>query len=115
MMSQCFHPIDLKGRVIYRSFFQRNISGALGGGGGGGIGVLLLDILDEVEIIDFLQPRIEQKLLKNIMITPQVFLIEIDYVQPLSQFMRVKLGACFGPGPFSLDTMIKTMIRGSFV
>ena len=27
--------------------------------------------------------------------------------------MRVKLRACFGPGPFTLDTVIKTMIRGS--
>ena len=37
------------------------------------------------------------------------------YVQPLSQFMRVKLGACFGLGPFTLDTAIKTTIRGSFL
>ena len=29
--------------------------------------------------------------------------------------MRVKLGACFGLGPFTLDIMIKTMIRGSFL
>ena len=28
--------------------------------------------------------------------------------------MRVKLGACFGLGPFTLDTMVKTVIRGSF-
>ena len=32
----------------------------------------------------------------------------------LSQLVRVKLGACFGPGPFTLDTAIKTTIRGSF-
>ena len=34
-----------------------------------------------------------------------------DHVQPLSQFMRVKLGAYFGPGPFTLDT-VTIMIRG---
>ena len=33
-----------------------------GGGGGGGVEVLLLDVYVEMEIIDFLLPRIKQKL-----------------------------------------------------
>ena len=90
-------------------FVRRNVSGTFRG-----VGVLLLDVSVKIEIIDFLLQRIKQKLLKNIIITPQTFPIGIDYVQPLSQFMRVKLGACFGLGPFTLDTMIKTMIRRSF-
>ena len=75
---------------------------------------MLLDVSVKMEIIDFLLPQIKQKLLKDIMITLHKFLIGIDYVQLLLQFMTVKLGACFGPSPFTLDTMIKTMIRGSF-
>ena len=91
-------------------FVRRNVPGTFRG-----VGVLLLDIFVKIEITDFLLPRIKQKLLQNIIITPQKFLIGIDYVQPLSRCMRVKLGACFGLGPFTLDTMIKTMIRGSFL
>ena len=76
---------------------------------------MLLDVSVKMEIIDFLLPRIKQKLFKNIIITLQKCVIGIDYVQPLSQFLRVKLGACFGPGPFTLDTAMKTTIRGSFL
>ena len=90
-------------------FVRRNVSGTFRE-----VGVLLLDVSVKMEIIDFLLPRIKQKLLKNITITPQKNMIGTDYVQPLSQFMRVKLGACFGLGPFTLDIMIKTMIRQSF-
>ena len=79
-------------------------------GGGRWIGVLLLDVSVKMEIIDFLLPQTKQKLFKNIIITPQKCVKGIDYVQPLLQFMRVKLGACFD---FTLDTAIKTAIRGS--
>ena len=98
MMSQCFsHNWPREDSFV--EFVQRNVSGHSGGRG------LLLDVSVKMENIDFLLPRIKQKLLKNIIITPQKFLIGIDYVQPLSQFMRVKFGACFGLGPFALDTM----------
>ena len=72
--------------------------GHLGGGG------LLLDVAVKMEIMDFLMPWIKQKLFKNIIIIPQKCVIGIDYVHPLLQFLGVKLGACFDPGPFILDT-----------
>ena len=108
MMSHCFSHSRPQGKTHLSILSEETSLGHLG--------VLLLDISVKMEIIDyFLLPRIKQKLLKNIIITLQKFLIGIDYVQPLSQFMRVKLGACFGLGLFTLDTMIKTMIRGSFL
>ena len=36
-----------------------------------GVGVLLLNVSVKLEIIDFLQPRIKQKLSENIIITPE--------------------------------------------
>ena len=83
--------------------------GCLGGG------VLLLDVSVKMEIIDFLQPRIKQKLLKNIIITPEKCVIDIHYVQLSLSFARVMLRAYFGLGPFALDMTIKTTIRGSFL
>ena len=79
---------------------------------GGGVGVLLLDVSVKMEILDFLLPRSKQKLLENIIIIPQKFVIEIDYLQPLLQFMRVKLGSCFSLGPFTLDTMTQSQGGG---
>ena len=67
-----------------------------------------------MEFIDFLQPRIKQKLRQNIIITPQKCVIGIDYIHPWSLFVRMILGACFGPGPFALDIAVKTTIRESF-
>ena len=46
------------------------------------VGVLLLDVSVKIEIIDFLQPRIKEKLLENIIITPESSVIGIDYVHP---------------------------------
>ena len=42
------------------------------------------------------------------MITPKKSVIGIDFVQTSWPFPRMMLGACFGPGPFSLDTAIET-------
>ena len=94
-------------------FVRRNVPGTFGGGG---VGVLLLDVSVKMEIIDFLQPRIKQKLRENIIITPEKCVKCIDYVQLQSPFARMilGLGGCFGPGPFALDTVIETTIRGSF-
>ena len=46
-------------------FFQRNFPGTFRGG------VLLLDVSVKMGIIDFLQPRIKQKLGENIIVIPQ--------------------------------------------
>ena len=54
-------------------FVQRNVSGTFRE-----VGVLLLDVSVKMEIIDFLLPRIKQKLFQNIITTPQKFLIGID-------------------------------------
>ena len=43
---------------------------------------LLLDVSVKMEIIDFFQPRIKQKLRENIIITPKKCVTSIDYVQP---------------------------------
>ena len=64
---------------------------------------MLLDFPVKMEIIDFPQPRIKQKLRENIIITPDKCVIGIDYVHPCSRFARMIL-ECFGPGPFALDT-----------
>ena len=47
----------------------------------GGVGVLLLGVSVKLKIIDFLQPRIKQKLQQYIIITPEKCVIGIDYVQ----------------------------------
>ena len=77
----------------------------------------MLDVSVKMDIIDFLQSRIKQKLQENAIITPKkgVILIGIDLVQSSLPFMKMILGACFGLGqsPFALDIAIKTMIRGS--
>ena len=52
------------------------------GGGGWGWGGLLLDVSVEMEIIDFLQPRIKQKLRETTIITPEKCVIGIDHVHP---------------------------------
>ena len=91
-------------------FVLRNVSGTFRW-----VGVLLLDVSVETEIIDFLLLLNKQNLLENITITPKKCVLGIDYVQRLSQFVRVKLGACFVQGPFALDTATKTTIRGSFL
>ena len=44
------------------------------------LGVLLLDFPVKMEIIDFPQPRIEQKLRENIIITPDKCLIGIMFI-----------------------------------
>ena len=54
---------------------------SLGRLGGGGVGLLLLDVSVKLEIIDFLQPRIKQKLREYIIITPEKCIIGIDHVQ----------------------------------
>ena len=74
----------------------------------------MLDVSVKLEIIDFLQPRIKQKLREYIIITPEKCVIGIDYVQSLLPFARIIFGACFGPGLFALDTSVDTTIRGSF-
>ena len=52
----------------------------LGGGGGGEpVGGLLLDVYVRMEIIDFLLPRIKQKMSENVIIT-------LDCVQPSLPF-----------------------------
>ena len=58
-------------------FLRRNVLGTFGGG----VGVLLLDVSVELEIIDFLQPRIKQKLQEYIIVTPEKCVIGIDNVQ----------------------------------
>ena len=58
-------------------FVRRNVPGTFRG-----VGVLLLDVSVKIEIIDFLQPRIKQKLRENIIITPAKCVIGIDYVHP---------------------------------
>ena len=78
-----------------------------------GVGVLLLEVSDKMEIMDFLQPRIKQSC-KNIIITLEKCVIGIDYVHHYLPLVRKILGACFGLGPFTLDTAIDTTIRGSF-
>ena len=78
------------------------------------VGVLLLDVSVKTEIIDFLLPRIKQKLCENI-ITLEKCAIGINYVQPSSWVMRMMRQACYGLGPFALDTVIKTMIKESFL
>ena len=115
-MSQCFFKQFTLREDSFIDFVRRNVSEAFFFFffWGGGIGLLLLDVFVKMEIIDFLLPQIKQKQFKNIIIAPQKFIIGIDYVQLLSQFMRVKLGACFGLDSFTLDTTMKTMIRGSF-
>ena len=57
-------------------FVWRNVPGTFRG-----VGVLSLDVSVKIEIIDFLQPRIKQKLRENI-ITPEKCVKGIDYVQP---------------------------------
>ena len=58
-------------------FVRRNVPGTFRR-----VGVLLFDVSVKMEIIDFLQPRIKQKLLENIIITPEKCVIGIDYVHP---------------------------------
>ena len=58
-------------------FVSRNIPGTFRG-----MGILLLDVSVEMEIIDFVQPRIKQKLRENIIITPGKCIIGVDYVYP---------------------------------
>ena len=55
---------------------QRNVPGTFRG-----VGVLFLDVSVKIEIIDFLQPRIKQKLQENIIIIPEKC-VDIDYAQP---------------------------------
>ena len=57
---------------------RRNVPGTFRGA----VRVLLLDVSVKMEIIHFLQPRTEQKLRENIIITPEKCVIGIDYVQP---------------------------------
>ena len=64
-----------KGKLI--DFGRRNVFETFRG-----VRVLLLDVSLKLEIIDFLQPRIKQKLRENIIITPEKCVIVIDYVQP---------------------------------
>ena len=64
-MKEPFIPYQIwrvKGRLI--DFVRRNVHGTFRGGGGGEVGlrVLLLDVSVKLKIIDFLQPRIKQKL-----------------------------------------------------
>ena len=42
-----------------------------------GVGVLLLDLSVKMEIIDFLQPKIKEKLCENIILTPEKCVIVI--------------------------------------
>ena len=49
--------------------------------GGGAVGVLLLDVSIKLEIMDFLQPRIKQKVREYIIITPEKCAIGIDDVE----------------------------------
>ena len=72
---------------------------------------MLPDVWIKMEIIDFLQPRIKQKLTENT-ITPEKCVIAIDYVQSSLQCVRMIFGACFGLGldPFAQDMVIKTRI-----
>ena len=51
---------------LFIDFVQRNVTGTFRV-----VGVLLLDVSVKMEIIDFLQPRIRQKLRENIIITPE--------------------------------------------
>ena len=75
----------------------------------------MLDVPVKMEIIDFAQPRIKQKLPENIIITPDKCVIGIDYVHPCSPFARMILRVCFGLGPFTLDTADRDHDqRGSF-
>ena len=46
------------------------------------VGILLLDVSVKMEITDFLQPIIKQRLQENIIITPEKCVIGIGYVQP---------------------------------
>ena len=107
MMSQCFFTQLALREDSFIAFVGETSLEHSGGR------ALLPDVSVKEEIIDFLLPQMKEKLFKNTIITLHKLLIEIDYIQPLMQFMREKLGACFGPGPFILQ-MIKTMIRGSF-
>ena len=79
--------------------------------GGGG---LLLDVSVKMEIIDFLQPRIKQKLRENSIITPEKCVIGVDYVHLWSPFARAILVGCFAASPFALDKAIETTIKGLF-
>ena len=62
------------GRLV--DFVLRKVPGTFGG-----VGHLLLDVSVKLEIIDFLQPRIKQKLLEYIIITLEKCVMGIDYVQ----------------------------------
>ena len=96
MMSQCFFTQLALREDSFIAFVGETSLRHSGGR------ALLPDVSVKVEIIDFLLPQIKEKLFKNTIITLHKLLIEIDYIQPLMQFMREKLGACFGPGPFIL-------------
>ena len=59
----------------FSDFVQRNVPGTFRGGRG-----LFLDVSVKIEIIDFLQPKIKQKLQENIITEPEKY-VSIDYVQ----------------------------------
>ena len=92
------NDLILQGRLIYRFCPEKRPWDVGGGGGGGGC---CLTFLLRWELLIF--PS--QKLRENIIITPDKFVIDFDYVHPCSPFAKRILGACFGPGPFALDTV----------
>ena len=72
------HPYNMTYRnSIKEDFVPRNVARTFRG-----VGVLLLDVSVKMGIIDFLQPRIKQKLRENIIITPEKCVKDIDYIQP---------------------------------
>ena len=52
--------------------------------------------------------------METIDVLQELIINNCDYVHSWSPFVRIILGACFGLGPFALDTAIETTIRGSF-